>query len=264
MRKFISVLVFSMTIFICSAQWGYPSYDDLFRQAFGVSRQSNSKKQKDPIEKIHMYESNGFEWIKLEQYNSATRDWYYGAETLGGKTIIPLSRKFKHIYFQKEEGHVGYFEVEDSNENLGAYTIDGTVIFSPQKISILYCDVFNIMKNGSNEWVETKLRLSSEGKLLGRTSSSTSNQYYNYGVSDFQYNGDTYNSSTTVNGINPENTLNQTVGENCMTCKGTGKCPTCNGSKTAHSFGNSYKCNVCDGNGNCPSCHGAGKASWNR
>lgn len=57
--------------------------------------------------------------------------------------------------------------------------------------------------------------------------------------------------------------LNNVVGENCLTCHGTGKCPTCNGRKITSSMGNTYKCNVCDDNGNCPTCHGTGKTSWN-
>lgn len=58
--------------------------------------------------------------------------------------------------------------------------------------------------------------------------------------------------------------LNRTVGENCLSCKGSGKCNACNGTKVAHGFGNTYKCNVCNENGDCPVCHGTGKTSWNR
>lgn len=64
--------------------------------------------------------------------------------------------------------------------------------------------------------------------------------------------------------IKRKNNLNNVVGENCLSCHGTGKCPTCKGSKIASSMGNTYTCNVCDDNGNCPTCHGMGKTSWNR
>lgn len=59
-------------------------------------------------------------------------------------------------------------------------------------------------------------------------------------------------------------TLNRTVGEDCISCKGTGKCNACNGTKVAHGFGNSYKCNICNENGDCSVCHGTGKTPWNR
>ena len=58
--------------------------------------------------------------------------------------------------------------------------------------------------------------------------------------------------------------LNRAVGEQCMTCKGTGKCLACNGTKVAHGFGNSYVCTVCDESGVCPTCKGTKVASWNR
>lgn len=58
--------------------------------------------------------------------------------------------------------------------------------------------------------------------------------------------------------------LNQSVGDKCMSCHGTGKCSACGGTKVASGMGNTYACTLCDANGNCPVCHGTGKAGWNR
>ena len=71
-------------------------------------------------------------------------------------------------------------------------------------------------------------------------------------------------STTTDYQQRKKETLNRTVGENCLSCKGSGKCSACNGTKVAHGFGNTYKCNVCNEHGDCPVCHGTGKTSWNR
>lgn len=64
--------------------------------------------------------------------------------------------------------------------------------------------------------------------------------------------------------IRKQETLNRTVSDKCMTCKGTGKCHSCNGSKIVSKMGNTYTCTLCPSNGECSVCHGTGLSSWNR
>ena len=114
------------------------------------------------------------------------------------------------------------------------------------------------------------------GRIIKENSGSTDSGLFNsgsdmYGGYSGGYNGGYNNepydgSSTTMRDHEAEkrDILNQTVGEDCPACKGSGKCSACNGTKVAHSFGNTYECTVCDQYGNCSVCQGTGKTSWNR
>lgn len=88
--------------------------------------------------------------------------------------------------------------------------------------------------------------------------------YYDAGTYDY---GGTYDTGGTVEKSREEqrrDRLNATIGENCMTCKGSGKCHACNGTKVAHGLGLTYACTICNQRGDCDVCKGTGKTSWNR
>lgn len=59
------------------------------------------------------------------------------------------------------------------------------------------------------------------------------------------------------------NVLNETIGEKCPACKGTGNCIGCNGTLVTHYWGEPGKCKMCNDTGKCGACNGTGKTSWN-
>lgn len=281
MKKLLLLSYFVLNTLLCYAQWGwgYPSYGGYYQPYIPPippmpSYYGSTSKKSAPIEEERQYESGGFEWIKLSQYNESKEEWYYGAKDENGKTIIPISRHYTRLRFVSEPGHVGYFETEKSGKE-GVCDLSGSVILYPKYYSTLFCGgKFSYKNSATDDWSETKYGLSSKGRVTGKSSSGGSSwsdpyfygtpQYSTYDGGNSYSSGSSGYSSGTISGLNPQQTLNQTMGENCLTCKGSGKCPTCNGTKIASGLGNTYKCNVCDVNGNCPSCHGSGKASWNR
>lgn len=58
--------------------------------------------------------------------------------------------------------------------------------------------------------------------------------------------------------------LNETLGEYCLTCHGDKRCTACGGTKVARGMGLTYACTLCNDTGDCPTCHGTGLAGWNR
>ena len=235
-------------------------------------RQQERTRAAEPIEETRKYEEGGFEWIKMCQWNSSKRDFIYGAKDEDGNVIIPISRGYTSIYYLNEEGYGGYFSVEKGGGE-GVCDRYGKVLYAPTaKAEYICIDGVFKKKNSSGEWVKTLAYLDSDGhghKKSSGTSSGWGNQFYVPGYVDATATatpdfGLDRGGTSTSSGSSSADILNQTAGEYCKSCNGTGKCHACNGTKVASGLGNTYTCTVCDENGNCSVCHGSGKASWNR
>ncbi|MBP5327473.1 MAG: hypothetical protein J6Y98_06150 [Bacteroidales bacterium] len=92
--------------------------------------------------------SDGFKWYHLFE------NGYEGVEGIDGTTIIPISRKYKQIFFRPIENHKGYFLVSN-NEDVGVCNIYGEEIIPPNKKYsdkiIFYSTVDDVFKYSEKE-----------------------------------------------------------------------------------------------------------------
>ena len=81
------------------------------------------------IKKTLKEETDGFKWYEL------TKDYtYYGAEDINGKTLIPLSKKYKRLWYSKSENKDrAFFYVEDENGSCGLFEKNGREIISTDR-----------------------------------------------------------------------------------------------------------------------------------
>lgn len=234
------------------------------------------QRRTNPIKETVKYEKDGFEWIRLRQWNDSKKDYVYGVKDENGKTIIPLSRGYTTIIYLTNEYGGGYF-LTSIGDKEGACDKYGVIIFSPMANADYICSKEGKFekKNSKGDWVATNAYLDSDGHVK-RKSSGTSTwggdwstpyyggTYYAPSTGGTTYNGNNSGNSTRDYKNDRKETLNRTVGEACLSCKGSGKCHACNGTKIASGFGLTHKCNLCNANGDCPTCGGTGKTSWNR
>ena len=213
-------------------------------------------------------------------YIIARNDWKKyktGVYDRRGKVIVPPIYAYVHAAINKSTGEI-FFNVVDKYGQNGVYNSSGKLIVPIKYNLCIVTDYYinAIPKVGADDYYNYDF----DGMIVERnvqpkksTSSGWGGQIY-FNPNNLIWMAPMWNTpiyapipetnNSTVHGINPQETLNQTVGEKCQTCNGSGKCPTCNGTKVASSYGNTYKCTICDEHGNCPSCKGSGKASWNR
>lgn len=123
-------------------------------------------------ERFFEEESDGFKWYKIKQ------DGYQGAESVDGKTLVPLSRQYTYIKYEFRPGHKGFFKVQ-KNKKDGACDIYGKEIIAPNYKLIFYSTVdgFNYV-NESGSWTPFGITLDANGHAstysYGSSSSSPS------------------------------------------------------------------------------------------
>ena len=76
-------------------------------------------------------EDNGFKWYQTHSGS------YYGAESIDGRTIIPLSKGYDMIVFHNNGDCIGYFGVY-RNGKKGAYDIHGNLVIEPIHEKLYY------------------------------------------------------------------------------------------------------------------------------
>lgn len=76
-------------------------------------------------------EDDGFQYYKTMQGS------YEGAESVDGKTLIPLSRQYTLLFYLSKPGHKGYFKVK-KGDKYGACDIYGREIIAPQYEKLYY------------------------------------------------------------------------------------------------------------------------------
>ena len=95
-------------------------------------------------------ERDGFQWYEIYGSGGTT-----SAESINGKTLIPLSRGYSFICYHSEEYGMGYFSVEKNGKE-GACDIKGNEIIAPEKgydkvfllIDSPKIGYFSVKKNG--------------------------------------------------------------------------------------------------------------------
>ena len=155
MKKIILLCVMLCTVSTIDAQFWGGFLQGALMGAQNAARQQQIRQQQE--RERRRQEEAGFKWYKVKQRGNV------GAEDYYHNTLIPLSRGYDRIYFLKEEGHVGYFNVEKGDKE-GACDLTGKEVLSPIYKSVIYSsDGFNY-KNSSDSWVPTRWYLDSEGK----------------------------------------------------------------------------------------------------
>lgn len=88
--------------------------------------------------KLRTNREDGFQWYET----TSSDDMFCGAESVDGKTIIPLSCRFRWIIYHPVSGHRGYFEVNRGSDyySCGVYDIYGREIIAPKYYWIYYSD----------------------------------------------------------------------------------------------------------------------------
>lgn len=165
-------------------------------------------------------ESDGFKWYKLEQ------DGYYGAQSINGTTLIPLSRKYTFICYYTTGGSWFGFEKNNSstykgccdkngreiiapergynevyyrkddgyiivgkNGLYGACDLNGREIIAPKYESLILISGEFEYKNSQGDWVSTGVKY--DGKTVTYASSSSSSSSYNSSSSSSSASGNT-------------------------------------------------------------------------
>lgn len=167
-------------------------------------------------------ESDGFRWYKLEQ------DGYYGAQSINGTTLIPLSRKYTFICYQTIGG--GWFGFEKNHSDTyegccdkngrevigverrynkvlylkddgyiavkkngleGACDLNGREIVAPKYESLILSSISGEFeyKNSQGDWVSTGVKY--DGKTVTYASSSSSSSSNNSSSSSNSASGNT-------------------------------------------------------------------------
>lgn len=149
-------------------------------------------------------ESDGFRWYELEQ------DGYYGAQSINGTTLIPLSRKYTFICYHTADGgwfcfrknnsstyegccdkngreviapergynnvywkDDGYIEVE-KNGLVGVCDLNGKEIIAPKYKTLILSDGEFEYKNSQGKWISTGIKYDGETDAYANASSSSS------------------------------------------------------------------------------------------
>lgn len=116
------------------------------------------------LSKEKIIEDDGFEWYKLYQNGC------YGAETVDGTSLIPLSRGYTDImYWDRKGGKKGYFECEKEGKE-GVCTIYGTEIIAPIYSSVIFIEKygFKVQSTDDGDFCETGIVLANNGKVKAK------------------------------------------------------------------------------------------------
>lgn len=118
-------------------------------------------------------EKDGFQWYDIFSSDRT----YQGAESVDGKTLIPLSRQYTFICYISESGHKGYFNVKKEDKG-GACDIYGREIIAPKYKFVFYTyDGFNY-EDAQGNYIPFGITLDANGRAssyghTGSTSSTT-------------------------------------------------------------------------------------------
>lgn len=180
------------------------------RQVEERQRQVEERRKKEQLaNQIHdtkKVEKNGFEWTEF--YKGEIPE-YYGAKNKYGRAIIPLSRKYKFIYFHEEDDCIGYFSVEKDGK-YGVCDLTGKEI-----IPCIYSSVFysrsegNFVYKGSDgEYHNLDIALNSAGKgckpdperLIAKIKQTEEDGYIWYSTKDKGKQGLSNNGARSIDG----------------------------------------------------------------
>ncbi len=235
----------------------------------GIVLNSNGIASKDAINRQKQVEDDGFIWYKLY------KNGVFGAESAGGKTIIPLSRKYTDIYYQKrKDGKKGYFECM-IGEKEGICTIDGTEIIAPKYESVFFWESegFSVRKNKNGKFEELNIMLADNGLVKKEKTSTHRHIASNKRVSNSHNHSHGNNRNTpksqriqNMNGytdIIPQGNGTSLIitHQVCFHCKGTRMCSLCGGrGGITHPYLGTYiACTNCMSSGRCKYCRGTGE-----
>lgn len=116
-------------------------------------------------------EKDGFQWYKF-----FSSDWKYeGAESVDGKTLIPLSRQYTFICYHSKSGHKGYFNVKKGDKE-GACDIYGREIIAPQYKKLFYLSEGFCWEDseGNDHYLGITLDANGRASSYGHTGSTSS------------------------------------------------------------------------------------------
>lgn len=116
-------------------------------------------------------EKDGFQW-----YNTYSSDMKYeGAESVDGKTLIPLSRQYTFICYHSKSGHKGYFKV-NKGDKYGACDIYGREIIAPQYRKLYYLSKGFSWEDseGNDHYLGITLDANGRASSYGHTGSTSS------------------------------------------------------------------------------------------
>ncbi len=116
-------------------------------------------------------EEDGFQW-----YVIFSSDWKYeGAESVDGKTLIPLSRQYTFICYHSKSGHKGYFRVK-KGDKYGACDIYGREIIAPQYRKLYYLSKGFCWEDseGNDHYLGITLDANGRASSYGHTGSTSS------------------------------------------------------------------------------------------
>ena len=242
----------------------------------GILLNSYGIASKDAMNRQKQVEDDGFTWYKLY------RNGVFGAESIDGKTLIPLSRNYTDIYYWgRKDGKKGYFECM-IGENEGICTIDGTEIISPKYIDIIFSERagFRVKKKKNGNFEALNILLADNGlvkKEYPKTQNYTashSHAVHNHNHSHSHTGTSSYNKGNTskpqriktMNGyteIIPQGNGTSLVitHQVCYHCKGTRMCSLCGGrGGIVHPYlGTFINCTNCMSSGRCKYCRGTGE-----
>jgi len=116
-------------------------------------------------------EKDGFQWYKT--YSSDMK--YEGAESVDGKTLIPLSRQYTFICYHSKSGHKGYFKV-NKGDKYGACDIYGREIIAPQYRKLYYLSKGFSWEDseGNDHYLGITLDANGRASSYGHTGSTSS------------------------------------------------------------------------------------------
>lgn len=114
-------------------------------------------------------EDDGFQYYKTMQGS------YEGAESVDGKTLIPLSRQYTLLFYLSKPGHKGYFKVK-KGDKYGACDIYGREIIAPQYEKLYYLsDGFSWEDSeGNDHYLGITLDANGRASSYGHTGSTSS------------------------------------------------------------------------------------------
>lgn len=116
-------------------------------------------------------EEDGFQWYDI--FSSDMK--YEGAESVDGKTLIPLSRQYTFICYHSKSGHKGYFTVKKGDKK-GACDIYGREIIAPQYRKLYYLSKGFSWEDseGNDHYLGITLDANGRASSYGHTGSTSS------------------------------------------------------------------------------------------
>lgn len=186
-RLFLVVVLFTGTVSSYAQFWqGFLNgiANAMQQQSYNYNRPKQPRSE--PVEENIQNEEDGFVWIRLRQWDSQNKKFYYGAKDKNGNILIPISKKYTGVYYLDVKGHGGYFDIEINNGE-GVCDRYGKILYYPTKDTQYICVDGKFRKKVSNgNWENTIAYLDSDGHgyKQSSTSANTTNSPSMRGISD--------------------------------------------------------------------------------